>query len=91
MLSTIGVLYTDNQSGKTDEDNLHTRLVNSGDFSHASVLALLVFTLLYFPCLATIAAISSEYGKRWALASVAYSTCVAWVLAFIVYRIVQLI
>lgn len=92
MLSTIGVLYTDNQSTETDsDDNLHTRLVSSGDFSRASVLALLVFTLLYFPCLATIAAISSEYGKKWALASVVYSTTVAWVLAFIVYQIVQVI
>lgn len=92
MLSTIGVLYTDNQSTETEsDDNLHTRLVSSGDFSRASVLALLVFTLLYFPCLATIAAISSEYGKKWALASVVYSTTVAWILAFIVYQIVQVI
>ena len=91
MLSTIGVLYTDNQSDEVEEDNLHSRLVSSGDFSRASVLALLVFTLLYFPCLATIAAISSEYGKKWALASVVYSTTVAWILAFIVYQIVQVI
>ena len=92
MLSTIGVLYTDGQNTESNnDDNLHTRLVNSGDFSQASVLALLVFVLLYFPCLATISAISSEYGKRWALASVVYSTTVAWILAFVVYQIVQLI
>ena len=92
MLSTIGVLYTDNQADSaTESENLHARLVKSGDFNKASVLALLIFTLLYFPCLATISAISSEYGKKWALASVLYSTTVAWVLAFIVYRIVLLI
>ena len=55
------------------------------------MLALLVFTLLYFPCIATLATIASEYGKRWAVVSALYSTAVAWVLAFVVYHIVQLI
>jgi ferrous iron transport protein B len=90
VVSTIGVLY----NGENEEDsaqNLHLRLVKSGDFSKASVLALLVFTLLYFPCIATLATIASEYGKRWAVVSALYSTAVAWVLAFIVYHIVQLI
>ena len=95
MLSTIGVLYTDNQAGELSEaevdSTLHQRLVSSGDFSRASVLALLVFTLLYFPCLATLAAISAEYGKRWALASVVYSSVVAWVLAFLTYNIAKLL
>ena len=95
MLSTIGVLYTDNTSeqladGEAD-NTLNQRLVSSGDFSQASVLALLVFTLLYFPCLATLAAISSEYGKRWALVSVIYSSVVAWVLAFLTYNIAKLL
>jgi ferrous iron transport protein B len=90
VVSTIGVLYN-GDSEDEDGQNLHLRLVNSGDFSKASVLALLVFTLLYFPCIATLATIASEYGKRWAIASVVYSTAVAWVLAFVVYHIVQLI
>ena len=90
VVSTIGVLYN-GENEDEDGQNLHLRLVNSGDFSKASVLALLVFTLLYFPCIATLATIASEYGKRWAIASVVYSTAVAWILAFIVYHIVQLI
>jgi ferrous iron transport protein B len=90
VVSTIGVLYN-GDSEDEDGQNLHLRLVNSGDFSKASVLALLVFTLLYFPCIATLATIASEYGKRWAIASAVYSTAVAWVLAFLVYHIVQLI
>lgn len=90
VVSTIGVLYN-GDSEDEDGQNLHLRLVNSGDFSKASVLALLVFTLLYFPCIATLATIASEYGKRWAVVSALYSTAVAWVLAFVVYHIVQLI
>lgn len=90
VVSTIGVLYN-GENEDEDGQNLHLRLVNSGDFSKASVLALLVFTLLYFPCIATLATIASEYGKRWAIASVVYSTAVAWILAFVVYHIAQLI
>lgn len=90
VVSTIGVLYNGDNEDESGQ-NLHLRLVNSGDFSKASVLALLVFVLLYFPCIATLATIASEYGKRWAVVSVLYSTAVAWVVALIVYHIAQLI
>lgn len=90
IVSTIGVLYNGENEADNSE-NLHLKLVKSGDFSKASVLALLIFTLLYFPCVATLATIASEYGKWWAVASAVYTTAVAWVLAFVVYHIVQLI
>ena len=94
VVSTIGVLYNDDDAIaalETDEESLHGRLTRSGDFTTASVLALLVFTLLYFPCLATLAAIWTEYGKGWALFSALYSTAVAWVLAFVTYHITNLL
>ncbi len=72
------------------EPSLHARLVASGDFNIASVLALLVFTLLYFPCVATIAAIAAESGWKWAAVSVIYNTVVAWVVAFATYHIALL-
>ena len=95
MVSTIGVLYADNdasadETAEAESVALHDRLAASGDFDTASVLALLVFTLLYFPCLATIAAIASEAGWKWAAASALYNTTVAWICAFVVYHIVQL-
>ncbi len=47
----------------------------------------LVFTLLYMPCLGTIAAIKRETGSyKWTFFSVAYSLFVAWVFSFIIYR-----
>lgn len=95
MVSTMGILYTDaeNSGGATEnlETTLHEKLVASNDFTPASTLALLIFALLYFPCLATLAAIAQEYGKRWAVASAIYSTAVAWLLAFVVYNIAQFI
>ena len=45
--------------------------------------------LLYFPCIATVAAIGSEAGWRWAVAIVAYITLLAWLAAWAVYHLVM--
>jgi ferrous iron transport protein B len=48
----------------------------------------LLFVLLYFPCIATIAAIKNETGSwRWALFAACYTTAVAWVVSAAVYQI----
>ena len=93
VVSTLGVLYTDGTEEVAAEEEsvtLRHRLVASGDFSPASALAFLLFILIYFPCLATIAAIRSELGWRWALGSILYSTAVAWIVAYGVYNLVML-
>jgi len=93
VVSTIGVLYAgDAVTGgeavdAENYDTLSARLAASGDFTPASVLALLVFILIYFPCIATIAAIASEAGWRWAWISIAYNTLLAWLAAFVVYHL----
>ena len=91
MVSTLAVLYgedkTIDETGNNESALLSDKLEASGDFTHASVLALLVFTLLYLPCVATIAAIRSESGWGWAIASIIYSTLVAWLMAFGVYQL----
>ncbi|HHT77772.1 MAG TPA: hypothetical protein GXZ67_07825, partial [Clostridiaceae bacterium] len=52
--------------------------------------AFLVFTLLYTPCVAAIAAIRRELNSRWlAVVAVLYQTTFAWVMSFIVYLIGQ--
>ena len=48
----------------------------------------LLFVLLYFPCIATIAAIKGETGSwRWATFAAVYTTCLAWVVSAVVYQI----
>jgi ferrous iron transport protein B len=50
----------------------------------------MLFVLLYFPCIATLAAIKNESGSwRWALFSVVYNTALAWVVAFIAYQVLS--
>jgi ferrous iron transport protein B len=55
-------------------------------FTPLSALALLVFVLLYVPCVATLGAIRHEFGGRWAAAAAAYQTAVAWAAAFVLYQ-----
>ena len=81
VVSTLGVLYN------TDDENLSQSLIASGDFSKSSAAAFLVFILLFFPCIATIASIAEETGsKKFALFAVCYNTGVAWIIAFLINR-----
>ncbi|MFW6334565.1 MAG: ferrous iron transport protein B [Desulfosalsimonas sp.] len=84
VVSTMGVLYA--VEGDTESDALRRALRNSG-MTPAAALAMMVFVLLYIPCLAAVTAIARETGSvRWALLSVGYTTSVAWLAAFAVYR-----
>jgi len=57
-------------------------------FTTASAISFLVFILLYFPCVAVIAAIKNESGHwKWAAFAVLYTTGLAYIMSFIVYRI----
>ena len=92
IVSTIGVLYSENDpdntanlSQKLTAPNPHT---GKPDFTPAIALSFMVFVLLYFPCLATVAAIIQESGSwKWGAFSVLYNTGIAWGAAFIVYRL----
>lgn len=53
----------------------------------AGALALLVFCLLYTPCVAAIASVKRELGGKWAAAMVAGQCIIAWIAAFVVYHI----
>lgn len=88
MVSTLGVLYSNDAENSPAQ--LKQNLARSGDFTSPSVLTLLVFTLLYMPCIGTITAIGSESGWRWAVGSAIYSTAIAWLCAFGIYRIALL-
>jgi len=55
-------------------------------FTPLSAVSLLVFVLLYVPCVATLGAIKQEFGTSWAWTSAIYQTAVAWIAAFLVYQ-----
>ena len=92
VVSTLGVLYADEAAAIDENDtaSLSKKIAASGDFSTPAALAFLIFMLLYFPCLATVAAIANESGWRWAAVSVVYNTAVAWLLAWGAYSLAML-
>ncbi len=82
VVSTLAVL-----TGASDTA-LSSALVLMFDKNMASVISFLVFTLLYMPCVATMAAVKREMGKtRSAVYAMIYQTAFAYICAFIVYQI----
>lgn len=59
-------------------------------FNPASAYAFLIFTLLYVPCIATVAIIRKEAGKKWMWISIAYQLALAYVASFVAYSIGKL-
>lgn len=90
VVSTLGVLYVGDDDAAALSERLKTPSVLTGKapFSAASALAFLVFVLLYFPCVATLAATIRETGNwRYGIFSLVYNTVLAWVLAMATYNI----
>lgn len=87
VVSTLGVLYSV-EDAESDSVSLSQHLLASGNYSRAAALAMMIFVLLYFPCIATVSAIAQETGGwKWALFSVVYNTVLAWVVAFAAFHI----
>ena len=56
-----------------------------------SAAALLVFCLLYTPCVAAIASVKRELGGKWAAAMVVGQCVIAWIASFVIYQIGMLL
>jgi len=93
VVSTLSVLYADptNAEGLPQRLKADTYANGTPVFNGAVALALMVFVLLYFPCIATITAIKQESGSwRWAAFEVVYTVAIAWIMAFATYRLALL-
>jgi len=84
VVSTLGVLYAADDA--SEPDALKKALLAS-NFTPLSAFAMMIFVLLYLPCLATVAAIRRETrSMRWMFFSIIYTTSVAWIMSFLVYQ-----
>ena len=96
--STMGVLYANDEEVGADNGEDHSdRYLNLRQKMEADgitpliAFAYLLFVLIYFPCIATIAAIKGETGSwKWALTAALYTTALAWVVSALVYQIGRL-
>lgn len=85
VVSTLGVLYTND--AEADTETLAQRI----PITPVVALAYMVFVLLYVPCLSALTAVAKETNWKWAAAQALSSTALAWVCAFIVNVIGNLI
>lgn len=82
VVSTMGILY----ATEDDFEALQSALIAS-KMTPLAAFAMMIFVLLYLPCLATAAVIRRETRSfKWTLFIIIYTTVVAWVMAFCIYQ-----
>lgn len=95
VVSTLSVLYTgsDDSEQALTERLLQEKNPDGTDvFTPLVGLSLMLFVLLYFPCIATITAIVNEsHSWKWGAFVILYTCCLAWVVSFLVYQIGNII
>ena len=90
VVSTLGVLYS---ADEDDAASLSEKLLSATDengdplYNVAVAISLMLFVLIYLPCIGTLATIKSETGSWWWTVFVAvYTIALAWVVSFVVYQ-----
>ena len=97
VVSTMGVLYHadmgDGDNTETLKSNIENQTHSSGVLKGQKVFTPLIsfgfmlFILIYFPCVAVIAAIRKEANWGWAIFTMVYTTVIAWVVSFLTFQI----
>ena len=101
VVSTMAVLYQSGSASGEDQETLKNKIKeqkhNTGTlkgqevFSPLVSIGFMLFILIYFPCVAVIAAIRKESNWGWAIFTMVYTTALAWVVAFLVYQVGSLL
>ena len=65
--------------------------ISAAGFTPITAFGFMLFVLLYFPCVATIATLRREAGKGWAWFTVFHSLALAWLISFLVCQIGSLV
>lgn len=97
VVSTMGILYQADPDAKEGSETLKEKLMaqthSKGEFIGQKVFTplnsfgFMLFILIYFPCVAVIAAIKKESSWGWAVFTMVYTTAIAWIVAFATYQI----
>ncbi len=94
--SSMAVLYDVEETDGDEMQSLPQKLQSVIDadgrnvYSPVAAYAMMLFILLYFPCISTLATIKQEIGSKWMHFSMLYNTVVAWIVSFAFYQIASL-
>lgn len=93
VVSTMGTLYSlesddsIEMEGEAFQSGFAQRVKEQSGFTPLTAYVLMLFILVYIPCLSTVAVVYRETnGWRWPLFLVGYTLVLAWSLSFLVYR-----
>jgi len=91
VVSTLGTLYSieDTGSGEINaqESGFAERVREQSGYTPLVAYVLMLFVLIYVPCLATVAIIRHETNNwKWPLFLIGYTLALAWLVSFVVYR-----
>ena len=97
VVSTMGILFqgdtdTDGASGSLKanllaEKHQYGALKGQQVFTPLASFCFMLFILIYFPCVAVIAAIKKESSWGWAIFTMVYTTGIAWLVAFVTFQV----
>lgn len=97
VVSSMGILYqADMEADETSEtligklqqqEHATGELKGQKVFSQLVAFGFMLFVLIYFPCVAVIAAIKKESNWKWAVFTMVYTTGIAWIVAFLTYQV----
>ena len=87
VVSSLGTTYAINQSDEKSPE-LRKALLNDTSFTPLVAFCLMVFTLIYIPCIAAVTTIFRESGSvKWTAFAVLYTTSLAWIVTFAVRHV----
>lgn len=92
VVSSMGILYhvpDAEENTQSLAESLKSQVDKQGNVVFTPLVAygFMLFILIYFPCMAAIAAIKKEAGWKWAIFTMIYTTALAWIVSFCVYQI----
>jgi len=87
IVSTLGVAYSLGKVDPNQTGGLSAMLAKEKGWSPLGAFALMIFVMIYAPCMATVVMIRRETGTwRWPLFAIGYNTFIAYLVALLVYQ-----
>jgi ferrous iron transport protein B len=86
VVSTMGVLYQADFGAHENSGTLVEK-IQQQEYTRGEKIGQKVYSLIYFPCVAVIAAIKKEGNWQWAVFTMVYTTGLAWILSFLTFQI----
>lgn len=84
VVSTMAVIYA---SGEDSTESLRETLSKNESFTPLTALTMMIFVLIYIPCLSALMVFHREAGQlRWSALLLTYTTALAWIVCFFTYR-----